>query len=119
MVVQMTNQIEQSRHAVHRAQQRGWKQLMSQLIDEHANEIYVGNGCYRLFIPAIKLNSLVSEAVITPQQADKLKKRFKIQSGSTDVTVANCANSTHKNFKKWQNGKPCMWYRGKRVMSLG
>ena len=115
----MEMQIEQSKHAEQRAQQRGWKRLESELLDLYGDDVYVGRGCYRVAIPVSRLQKLVREEVITPQQADKLKKRFKIQSGEVDVTVANSVGSTMKNYKYWKNGKPCMWYRGKRVMSLG
>ena len=106
-------------HAEKRAQQRSLRELERQFIDKYAEEEYVGSGCYRLFMPEEVLKSLVTEGSISQQAADRLRKKVKIQNRDTDVTVFNDCGPRKDNYKKWKNGRPCMWFRGKRVMSIG
>ena len=108
-----------SKHAEQRSQQRAVREMDRRFLDMFGDEEYAGNGCYRLFMSDLELDSLVLQGEISRQRADKIKCKIKIQDRDTDVTVANNCGSRKNNYKKWRNGRPCMWFRGKRIMSIG
>ena len=108
-----------SKHAEQRSQQRAVREMDRRFLDMFGDEEYAGNGCYRLFMSDSELDSLVLQGEISRQRADKIKRKIKIQDRDTDVTVVNNCGSRKNNYKKWRNGRPCMWFRGKRVMSIG
>ena len=107
-----------SKHAEKNSQRRSFRYTDQELFDLYADEIYVGQGCYRLFFTKVILEGLITEGKICRQQADRLAKKYKIQDGKIDVTVANICGGKKNNFKKWRNGKSCGVYRGRCFMGF-
>ena len=107
-----------SKHGEKNSQRRSFRYTDRELFDLYADEIYVGNGCYRLYFTIGILEGLISDGIVSRQQADRVLKKYKIQEGQVDVTVANAYGANKKNFKKWRNGKPCVVLKGKKLMGF-
>ena len=107
-----------SKHGEKNSQRRSFRYSDRELFDLYADEIYVGKGCYRLYFTCSILDGLISDGLISRQQADRVSKKYKIQEGRVDVTVANTCGKNKKNFKKWRNGKSCLVFKGKKLMGF-
>lgn len=107
-----------SKHAEKNSQRRSFRYTDQELFDLYADEVYVGRGCYRLFFPTLTLKGLIAEGAICRQQADRLAKKYKIQDGQIDVTVANICSGKKNNFKKWRNGRTCAVIKGRHIMGF-
>ena len=114
----MKVKLEKSKHSEVRGQQRSFRKSDSEIIDLYGDEKHVGNKCNRLSISQNELDGLVADETICRQVADRLRKKYKVVSGDTEVTVANDCGSKRKNYKKWKNGKSLAVLKGKRVMGF-
>ena len=110
--------LNQSKHARKRAQQRGFRKSDLDAINQFAVEIDAGEGCRRLYIPRKVIDELVNDGSLGRQEADRIARKYKIQSADLDITVANDCGSNKKNYKRFSNGKPMAILRGKRVMGF-
>lgn len=114
----MKVKLEKSKHSEMRGQQRSFRKSNSEIIDLYGDEKHVGNKCNRLSISQNELDGLVADETICRQVADRLRKKYKVVIGDTEVTVANACGSKRKNYKKWKNGKSLAVLKGKRVMGF-
>ena len=114
----MKVKLEKSKHSEMRGQQRSFRKSDSEIIDLYGDEKHVGNKCNRLSISQNELDGLVADETICRQVADRLRKKYKVVIGDTEVTVANACGSKRKNYKKWKNGKSLAVLKGKRVMGF-
>ena len=58
------------------SQRRSFRYSDRELFDLYADEIYVvGKGCYRLYFTCGILDGLISDGLISRQQADRVSKR--------------------------------------------
>ena len=114
----MIVKLEKSKHSEMRGQQRSFRKSDSEIIDLYGDETQVGNKCSRVSISQNELDGLVADEIICRQVADRLRKKYKVQSGDKEVTVANACGSKRKNYKKWKNGKSLAVLKGKIVMGF-
>ena len=114
----MKVKLEKSKHSEMRGQQRSFRKSDSEIIDLYGDEKHVGNKCNRLSISQNELDGLVADETICRQVADRLRKKYKVVIGDTEVTVANACGSKRKNYKKWKNGRSLAVLKGKRVMGF-
>ena len=114
----MKVKLEKSKHSEVRGQQRSFRKSDSEIIDLYGDETNVGNKCDRVSISRNTLDGLVAEEIICRQVADRLSKKYKVQCGDKEVTVANACGTKRKNYKKWKNGKSLAVLKGKRVMGF-